>query len=62
MRDIRKLQSLVAAIRKDGPTEDNLKQTVLLLADHIIHLQHEVDRLEHIATQARRMSRMAGFR
>lgn len=62
MRDLRRLQSLINAIHKEGANETYLKQIVLLLADHVIDLQREVDRLEHIATQARRMSRMGGFR
>jgi hypothetical protein len=60
MRSLAKLSHLVSAIRKDGPTNELLKETVILLADHIIDLQRELDRVQHVATRADRNSRMLG--
>lgn len=59
MMNIRKLQSLSFAVRK-APTNENLIELVLMLADHVIELEREVDRLQHIANRADRNSRMGG--
>jgi len=58
MMDYRRLQALVNAIRKEGPTNELLKQTVIMLADQVIAMQREIDRINSIASRADRNSRM----
>ena len=59
MINIRLLQARAAAVRKE-PTQDNLVQLVLAMADHVIELEREVERLQAVATRAERQSRMFG--
>lgn len=58
MRDLRRLQAMVSAIRKEGPTNDLMKQTIILLADHVVELHRELDQVSARAARAERMSRM----
>ena len=58
MVNIRKLQSLVGLIRTEGPTNENLKQCVVTLANEIIELQRELDRVNAIASRADRNTRV----
>jgi len=62
MIKVRELQLLTAAINRDGPTEALLKRAVLLLADQIIDLQREIDRVNALASRAERQSRIGGMR
>lgn len=60
MINIRKLQALVAAVRKEPTAHEHLVPLVLAMADHVIELEREVDRLQAVATRAERQSRMMG--
>lgn len=52
---------LLATIRKDGPTGDVLRQTVIALCDEVIHLQRELDQVKAMAQRSER-ARMGTFR
>jgi hypothetical protein len=54
----RKLQGLVELIRKEGPTNENLKNAVITLADEIVAMQRELDRVQAIASRADRNTRV----
>ena len=58
MRNMMKAQQLAANIRKDGATIDNLKAMVITLADVVIELQREIDRVNAVASRADRQSRL----
>ena len=60
MINYRKLQGLIAMIRRDGPTNELLKETVITLADQVVALQREIDQLNSIARRADRNSRTGG--
>lgn len=62
MRDYRRLQALISTIRKEGPTNEHLKQAVIMLADHVIDMQRELDQVSARAARAERMSRMGVMR
>lgn len=62
MRDIRKLQSLVRSIESEGPTVDNLKRAVIVLANEVIYLSRQVDEAETLARQVHREARLGSYR
>jgi hypothetical protein len=53
---------MVALIRREGPTNELLKQVVCLLADEVITLERELDRVSAVAQRAERHARMGTFR
>ena len=55
---ITRIRQLVGQVEKEGPTVDNLRKLVVLLADEVITLHYEVDRLQSVANRAERMSRL----
>jgi hypothetical protein len=58
MVNIRRLQSLVALVQKEGPTNENLKQCVITLANEVIELQRELERVNSTASRAERNTRI----
>jgi hypothetical protein len=57
-----RIQQLLALIRKDGPSNEVLKQVVIALADEVISLERELDRVATVAARADRNARMGTFR
>jgi hypothetical protein len=57
-RNLAKVMQLTAAIRKQGATDDLLKQVVLVLADEVVHLSRELETVRSVASRAERQSRM----
>ena len=55
---ITRIRQLVGQVEKEGPTVDNLRKLVVILADEVITLHYEVDRLQSVANRAERMSRL----
>ena len=58
MIDYRKLNSLKAAILKDGATNANNELVTLTLIDAVISLQRELDQVSAVASRADRQARM----
>jgi hypothetical protein len=58
MVNIRKLQMVVDLIRREGPTNENLRQAVITLADQMAELQRELDRVQAVAQRADRNTRV----
>lgn len=58
--NIARIQAIIRAIQKDGPSDVHLKQAVLLLADEVIYLSRELDSVKTTAQRAERNSRMMG--
>ena len=57
-----RIQQMVALIRKEGPTNERLKEVIVLLADEVITLERELDRVATLAQRAERHARMGTFR
>ncbi len=57
-----RIQQMVALIRREGPTNELLKQVVCLLADEVITLERELDRVSAVAQRAERHASMGTFR
>lgn len=58
--NVARLAAITRAIQKDGPSDENLKQAVLLLADEVIWLSRELDSVKTTAMRAERNARMMG--
>jgi hypothetical protein len=58
--NIARIQAIIRAIHKDGPTDVHLKQAVILLCDEVIYLERELDSVKTIAQRAERNARMMG--
>jgi hypothetical protein len=60
MRDLRRLHSLVMLAKTKEPTKQDLRDLIIALADEVIYLQRELDRINHLANRADRNARMGG--
>ena len=58
MIDYRKLNSMKAAILKDGATNANNESVTLALIEAVISLQREIDQVNSVASRADRNARM----
>lgn len=58
--NVMRVIQLTAAIRKQGPTDDLMKQVIVTLADEVIHLSRELETVRSMAQRAERQSRLTG--
>jgi hypothetical protein len=58
MVNIRKLQSLLKLVQAEGPTNENLKQCVITLANEVIEMSRELERVNATASRAERNNRI----
>lgn len=58
MVNIRKLQALLKVLQAEGPTNENLKQCVITLANEVVEMSRELERVNATASRAERNGRV----